>query len=185
MLVKGLRTGITTGTCAAAAAKAAVLAWSGLQPQTVEVDSPQGKAISVPIAKFEVNSEGGRAAVIKDAGDDPDITHGITIIATVALNASADIIIKAGPGVGTVTKPGLAVAVGRTAVNPGPRKMIVEALLKVLPADCGAVVTISIPEGEDGRSGPLIRRWGSSADFRLSVPPGSWNRCPRRPLKPH
>lgn len=143
-----MRTGITTGTCAAAAAKAAVLAWLGQKPRTVSVVSPQGKSIAVAIAQSDTIPGGGQATVIKDAGDDPDITHGATIVAEVRLQEGADIRIEAGPGVGIVTKPGLAVPVGQPAINPGPRKMIFQAVGETLPPGWGAVVTVSIPQGE-------------------------------------
>lgn len=148
MSPKVLRSGITTGTCAAAATKAAVLAWQGRTPAAVEVASPQGKVITVPIAACNVIPGGAIASVVKDAGDDPDITNGVTITVAVEVNASTEIVIKAGPGVGTVTKPGLAVPAGQPAVNPGPRKMIMQAIGDVLPEAHGAVVTISIPDGE-------------------------------------
>jgi cobalt-precorrin-5B (C1)-methyltransferase len=144
-----MRTGITTGTCAAAAAKAAVLAWKNKLPTIVDVVSPQGRVIAVPIAAAIATAEGGNASVIKDAGDDPDITNGVMICAAIQLlQNSSDVVLKAGQGVGTVTKPGLAVPVGGPAINPGPRAMITQAVRDVLPAQTGAIVTISIPEGE-------------------------------------
>jgi cobalt-precorrin-5B (C1)-methyltransferase len=148
ILSKTLRTGITTGTCAAAAAKAAVLAWQGQLPVAVEVLSPQGRSIPVTIITAESTVSGGKASVVKDAGDDPDITNGVTIIVEVEVTALTDIVIKAGSGVGVVTKPGLAVPVGQPAVNPGPRQMITQAVRDVLHDQQGAIVTISIPNGE-------------------------------------
>lgn len=144
-----MRTGITTGTCAAAAAKAAILAWKNQIPTRVEVLSPQGRAISVPIAAAAAQQGGGSASVIKDAGDDPDITNGVMITADIELLPDCtDVVLKSGKGVGTVTKPGLAVAVGEPAINPGPQTMITAAVRAVLPEKTGAIVTISIPEGE-------------------------------------
>jgi cobalt-precorrin-5B (C1)-methyltransferase len=143
-----LRTGITTGTCAAAAARAAILAWLGEAPTAVDVVLPKGDCITVPVVAAAKSAAGGSAAVIKDAGDDPDITHGVTIRAEVKINSAGDVTIRAGEGVGTVTKPGLAVAVGEPAINPVPRKMIVQAVRELLPDGCGAVITISIPGGE-------------------------------------
>lgn len=148
MPAKILRSGITTGTCAAAAAKAAILAWLGRPADTVEVALPKGHTISVPVAASWRLDGGGGAAVVKDAGDDPDITNGVKVEATVVVNPSADIVIKAGPGVGTVTKPGLAVPPGEPAVNPVPRRMIIQAAREVLPAGHGAQITIAIPDGE-------------------------------------
>jgi cobalt-precorrin-5B (C1)-methyltransferase len=86
--------------------------------------------------------------VCKDSGDDPDITNGVEIHAEVKLSASLDIVIQGGQGVGVVTKPGLAVKVGESAINPTPRQMIHDAVKKVLPPDVGAIVTIAIPGGE-------------------------------------
>lgn len=143
-----MRSGITTGTCAAAATKAALLAWRGESPATVDVTSPQGHIINVKINTSQRLSFGGQASIIKDAGDDPDVTHGTTISAEIVINKTNEIILQAGIGVGIVTKPGLSVAVGQPAINPGPRKMIMQAIQDVLPADHGVTVTISIPEGE-------------------------------------
>lgn len=145
---KPMRKGITTGTCAAAAAKAAILAWQGQELAAVEVVSPQGVPLVVPIAESHATAAGGKGWVIKDAGDDPDITNGVKIAAEVIITEQPEIIIKAGEGVGTVTKPGLAVEVGQPAVNPGPRTMITKAVADCLPAGKGAVVTVSVPGGE-------------------------------------
>jgi cobalt-precorrin-5B (C1)-methyltransferase len=147
-LSKKMRSGITTGTCAAAATKAALLAWKGESPTMVDVTSPQGHLIKVEIATSQRLSTGGKASVIKDAGDDPDVTHGTTISAEIEINTANEIILQAGIGVGIVTKPGLSVAVGEPAINPGPRKMIMQAIQDVLPDGHGVTVTISIPEGE-------------------------------------
>lgn len=144
---KKLRSGFTTGTCAAAAAKAAALAYYGQTPAAVEVFSPQGHSLHIPVEESIATATGGIATVRKDAGDDPDITNGTAIVVELVITDQPDIIIKAGIGVGTVTKPGLAVAVGEPAVNPGPRKMISHALRETLPQNQGAVVTISIPDG--------------------------------------
>ena len=144
-----MRTGITTGTCAAAGAKAAILAWRNQVPTIVDVVSPQGRVISVPIVTATATTEGGSASVSKDAGDDPDITNGVLINVDIkVLQNTTDVILKAGIGVGTVTKPGLAVPVGDPAINPGPRAMITQAVRDVLPSETGVIVTISIPEGE-------------------------------------
>ncbi|WP_425061349.1 cobalt-precorrin-5B (C(1))-methyltransferase CbiD [Sporomusa carbonis] len=143
-----MRKGITTGTCAAAAAKAAVMAWQGQHVAAVEVISPQGITLVAPVAESQAIAGGGVASVIKDAGDDPDITHGAQIVAEVIVTDDPEIVIKAGEGVGTVTKPGLAVPVGQPAVNPGPRTMITKAVFDCLPPGKGAVVTVSVPGGE-------------------------------------
>lgn len=145
---KTMRTGITTGACAAAATKAAILVWAGNPATVVTVTSPQGRGIKVSIAESKKTVSGGYAAVIKDAGDDPDITHGATLTSSVEILPGTDILIKAGRGVGVVTKPGLSVSIGEPAINPGPRQMILTAVQDVLPEGYGAVVTVSIPEGE-------------------------------------
>lgn len=145
---KQMRTGITTGTCAAAAAKAAVLAWCGQSVEQVVVLSPQQKPIAVVIADSSRTERGGKAAVVKDAGDDPDITNGVTIEAAVEVAEGVDTVLRAGSGVGTVTLPGLSVPVGKPAINPGPRQMILAAVRDALPPGWGAVVTVSIPGGE-------------------------------------
>lgn len=148
MSPKQLRSGFTTGACAAAAAKAAVLAWLGQPAEIAEVLSPQGRSITVPIAASEAWENGGSASVIKDAGDDPDITNGVIITTEVKVTSEPGVVIKAGVGVGMVTKPGLSVAVGEPAVNPGPREMIDKAVCEVLPTGKGAEIVISIPDGE-------------------------------------
>jgi cobalt-precorrin-5B (C1)-methyltransferase len=149
MSERPLRRGITTGTCAAAAAKAAVLAALGRPAEAVEVISPQGQTITVAIAASQSAENGGSAAVVKDAGDDPDITHGMTVSASIELTAAGGIVIRGGEGIGTVTKPGLSVPVGQPAINPGPRQMITEAVSGVLPDGRGAVVTVAIPGGRE------------------------------------
>ena len=144
-----LRTGFTTGTCAAAAAKAALLAWQGQQPQTVGVFTPQGRVLTIAVAAAAADAAGGYGEVIKDAGDDPDITHGCKVTARVAVLPHPGVEIAAGEGVGIVTKPGLAVPPGQPAVNPGPRQMIVRAVEEVLSPGQGALVTVSIPGGAE------------------------------------
>lgn len=159
---KKLRSGYTTGTCAAAATKAALevllkydkqnscisLPASGLVKE-VSVDLPKGGTIIVPIKSVTVDGNVIIAEVIKDAGDDPDITHGASIFASVEfLTADHEIIILGGKGVGRVTKPGLSVPVGEAAINPVPRKMIVSEIKKILPPQKGLKVTISVPDGE-------------------------------------
>lgn len=145
---KILRSGFTTGTCAAAAAKAALAAYYDEFKPVVEVVTPQGKVLTVPVASAHVLPDGGCASIIKDAGDDPDITNGVAIAAEVRVNRENLIRILAGQGVGTVTKPGLSVPVGEPAINPGPLWMIQDAVKSLLHSGHGADVTISIPEGE-------------------------------------
>lgn len=145
---KGLRTGFTTGSCAAAAAKAAARALvCGLELTEVTVNLPRGGKATLKVARIEKENDFCRAYVTKDAGDDPDVTHGLTIVAEVSL-AKGDISVVGGTGIGIVTKPGLAVPVGESAINPVPRQMIIDEVKKELSLGLGAKVTISAPGGE-------------------------------------
>jgi cobalt-precorrin-5B (C1)-methyltransferase len=149
-----LRRGWTTGACAAAAARAAFTALlSGRFPDPVAIRLPRGTTASFPLALAELGEGRARAGVVKDAGDDPDVTHGAPIIADVTWAASGSgIVFTAGEGVGTVTRAGLPLAVGEPAINPAPRARISRALHEAaeengaLPPD--VVVTISIPDGK-------------------------------------
>lgn len=140
-----LREGVTTGTCAAAAARASVQ-WqiSGQCPENICVDTPAGKTLCLSVVPEEFPACG----VIKDAGDDPDVTDGCEVIARVRLlEETGDILFKAGEGIGRVTRPGLKLPVGEAAINPVPRKMIEEEIRRCV-GDTGAEVEISIPGGE-------------------------------------
>ena len=141
-----LRRGWTTGACAAAATKAAFAALlTGKFPDPVSIQLPKGENPSFALA-LEGKGEGwAQAGIIKDAGDDPDVTHGCTVIATVRMTGKG-ITFKAGEGVGTVTKAGLPVAVGEPAINPVPREM----MRKVIEEQGGrdVEIEISIPGGE-------------------------------------
>jgi cobalt-precorrin-5B (C1)-methyltransferase len=150
---RALRRGWTTGTCATAAAKAAYLGWiTGEFPDPVEIAIPSGARPAFALALHERTSDGARAGVVKDAGDDPDVTHGALIVATIrAAPASAGVVFRAGAGVGTVTRPGLPVPVGEPAINPVPRRMIRAALAEAAAASGGPAdveVEIAIPGGE-------------------------------------
>ncbi len=147
---KMLRKGYTTGTCAAAAAQAAAyLLATGEMPAQVQVELPQGRSITLPLARCEYTAQGALAAVTKDGGDDPDITSGLDILAEVRLTEDDAIAIAGGRGVGTVTLAGLKVPVGQAAINPTPRAMIEQNLRRVLPKGKGAQVVISAPGGEE------------------------------------
>lgn len=144
-----LRTGYTTGSCSAAAAKAAALAlFHGITAEEVTISLPQGGNITLAVSLVEKGEGTCRAEVIKDAGDDPDVTHGLTLVAEVSLSGE-EITISGGRGVGTVTKPGLAVPVGQSAINPVPRQMIEHEVREVLGPGVGARVVISAPGGEE------------------------------------
>lgn len=157
---KELRVGFSTGTAAAAAAKAALgLLLEGRPPGAVLVDLPDGGRLNIAVHEVRQLSAGvAEAAVIKDGGDDPDVTHRAEVRARVAVlsgpGKGSEVILQGGSGVGRVTKPGLPVAVGQPAINPVPRRMIREALEEVWrsrgldPADMRLEVEISVPRGE-------------------------------------
>lgn len=148
-----LRKGWTTGACAAAAAKAAFMALHGGGfPDPVGIVLPRGVTPSFSLARAELGQHQAVAGIIKDAGDDPDITHGALVLATVtSAPAGSGIHFRAGEGVGTITLPGLPLPPGEPAINPGPRAHIT-ANLTAAAAQLGvaadAVVTIAIPGGE-------------------------------------
>jgi cobalt-precorrin-5B (C1)-methyltransferase len=171
--MKKLRSGYTTGACAAAAAKGAMLAFlSGNAVREVDIPFPGGSRVTFALSRCELLATAPKtavAAVIKDAGDDPDVTNRAVIEAAICVNqdedASEKITLKGGKGVGTVTKPGLAVAVGEPAINPVPRMMISEAVEEALQQECGGcsgrfTVTISVPEGEFLATKTLNNRLG-------------------------
>ena len=160
-----LRRGWTTGTCAAAAAKAAFAALvTGEFPDPVEVTLPRGERPSFALAMTRKDRASASAGVIKDAGDDPDVTHGALIVATVRAGAlGAGVTFRAGEGVGTVTRPGLPLPPGEPAINPVPRRMIRDAIAEVAAAaGCAAdaEVEIAIPGGVELAAKTLNGRLG-------------------------
>ena len=149
-----LRTGFTTGTSATAATKAALLALISSQIyNTLEVALPKGKIVKLHIAwtRYSPNTQSVTSAVIKDAGDDPDVTHGAEICSTVSLtNDRGCVEIDGGVGVGRVTRPGLGLEIGHAAINPVPKKMIEQVVrdtAKSILTDQGVKVIISVPKG--------------------------------------
>jgi cobalt-precorrin-5B (C1)-methyltransferase len=153
---KSLRTGYTTGTCAAAATKAALTTLvNGEKLAKVNVSLPKDKHIVIDIAwiRYE-NEKSVTAAVIKDGGDDPDVTNGAEIWSTVSLSETSNkIIIDGGKGVGRVTKPGLGLEIGKAAINPTPLKMISHAIDEIFGQQqknrYGLSILISVPKGEE------------------------------------
>jgi cobalt-precorrin-5B (C1)-methyltransferase len=144
--MKGLRTGYTTGACAAAAAKAAAsLLVDGNRAASVSISLPGGETTSFPITSMEAGEKWASAVVKKFAGDDPDVTDGVVVVVTVQRAGGTGVVFEAGEGVGRVTKAGLAVPPGEPAINPGPRRMI-EAALREVTSE-GLRVRISIPGG--------------------------------------
>jgi cobalt-precorrin-5B (C1)-methyltransferase len=144
-----LTTGFTTGSAAAAAAVAAVRFLFDESCGTVTLRLPGDKEIVIPVTGCRRTDEGAEGWITKDAGDDPDITHGAVIAADVKLSDESGITILGGNGVGVVTKPGLLVPPGKAAINPGPMALIRKSLGHVLPQGMGAKVIISIPGGEE------------------------------------
>lgn len=174
-----MRNGFTTGSCAAAAAKAAVtMLLGGSRVEKVKINTPAGVVYEADIAEIRIKEDEVRCGVRKDAGDDPDITDGALIVATVSVmkgdgaetfqNAGAEacrdagaearndaatrIRIEGGEGVGVVTRPGLDQPVGQPAINSVPRAMITEAVSDVMDFfDCGASlrVVLSVPGGAE------------------------------------
>jgi cobalt-precorrin-5B (C1)-methyltransferase len=147
---QALRTGWTTGTCAAAAAKAATTALAtGKAQETVEIGLPDGRRVRFPVDECTLNETQAQAVVVKDAGDDPDVTHGARLTATVRWRERPGIDLQGGVGVGVVTKPGLGLEPGAPAINPVPRQMITQSVGEAVDlARRGVEVTISVPGGE-------------------------------------
>jgi cobalt-precorrin-5B (C1)-methyltransferase len=140
-----LRRGWTTGACATAAVKAAYTALlTGQFPDPVSITLPKGEQPAFPLALEEKGEGWARVGIIKDAGDDPDVTHGAIVIATVRFRGKG-VTFKAGEGVGMVTKPGLPIAVGEPAINPVPRQMIMAEIAALGGGD--VEIEISIPDG--------------------------------------
>ncbi|MCI5113459.1 MAG: cobalt-precorrin-5B (C(1))-methyltransferase [Candidatus Electrothrix sp. AW1] len=171
-----LRSGYTTGACAAAAAKAATLILLGKpSPEQVDIPFPDGERHSFFLHTCGLEGDTARASVIKDAGDDPDVTNGAEIIAVVSKNTAEKtakndelVAIRAGSGVGIVTKPGLPIAQGEPAINPVPQQMIRQAVAEVMSLvtlvsqdiSLSLVVTISVRNGEELAKNTLNQRLG-------------------------
>ncbi|HEY2133249.1 MAG TPA: cobalt-precorrin-5B (C(1))-methyltransferase [Acetobacteraceae bacterium] len=144
-----LRFGWTTGACAAAAAKAAFTALlTGDFPDPVEITLPRGHVVAFALAETGWRGNAAMAAIVKDAGDDPDVTHG-ALVRAIVIRAppGSGIAFRAGEGIGTVSRPGLPVPPGEPAINPIPRQMIRDALAAANCAPADAIVEISIPGG--------------------------------------
>ncbi|HEX8630017.1 MAG TPA: cobalt-precorrin-5B (C(1))-methyltransferase [Catenuloplanes sp.] len=184
-----LRTGWTTGTCASAAARAAAqLLLTGDAPDWVEVALPSGRRVTFAVERAELlgpvdptgwvgpaepaergaatgprgavaADRAARAVVVKDAGDDPDVTNGALLTATVCWRPTPGIALYGGEGVGVVTRPGLGLTVGGPAINPVPRRMITQAVAEVV-GERGTQVVISVPDGERMARKTTNRRLG-------------------------
>jgi cobalt-precorrin-5B (C1)-methyltransferase len=163
---KNLRYGYTTGACAAAAAKgAAQMLRDQRLVEDVELNLPSGDTVRFPLRGQIVRNDAASCYVVKDAGDDPDVTNGAEIHATVAVKFFTPhrIIIEGGAGIGRVTKPGLAVPVGEWAINPVPRRMVLEGVKEVFAMRClpaTLTITLSIPDGAERAKKTLNDRLG-------------------------
>lgn len=149
-----LRTGFTTGTAAAAAAKAAVIHLLTGKAQTlVNVPLPTDDRLDIPVLESRLHGETAESAVMKDGGDDPDVTHKAVIRAKVTPHSQAETVLLGGSGVGVVTRPGLPVPVGQSAINPVPRAQILQAVEEAKshcsePLHAEFCVEISVDRGE-------------------------------------
>ncbi|WP_090159184.1 cobalt-precorrin-5B (C(1))-methyltransferase [Loktanella sp. DSM 29012] len=145
-----LRRGWTTGACATAATKAALARlWGGAFPAEVTITLPRGETPVFALAHMDAGSDWAEVGITKDAGDDPDVTHGALIIVRVAASAGG-VRFRAGTGVGTVTKPGLPIPPGEPAINPVPRQMmtdVVDAMARDHGCPADVTITVSIPGG--------------------------------------
>lgn len=147
---KNLRGGFTTGAAAAAGALASLYFLRGEKKDRIDFLALDKTPLSIPIKNVESTAFGAKAEVIKDAGDDPDITNGVSIFTEIHILKDTDkIIFKAGVGIGIVTKKGLALEVGEPAINPGPRKLIANLIKPLLNENMGAEIIISIPVGKE------------------------------------
>jgi cobalt-precorrin-5B (C1)-methyltransferase len=149
-----LRSGFTTGACAAAASRGALLALLSQQPvPNAAIRLPGGQMVEFALHSCIFSESEGRASVIKDAGDDPDVTHQAEICSRVTWAKESGVVFQRGVGVGLVTKRGLPVAPGEPAINPAPRKLIADMILETLGefglACRGVQVEISVPQGEE------------------------------------
>jgi cobalt-precorrin-5B (C1)-methyltransferase len=150
-----LRSGYTTGTCAAGATKASLLTMlTGKLVKSINVSLPKGRSANLLIAWTRIDEDSSvTSSVIKNAGDDPDVTHGAEICSTVSfLSSKGLVIIEGGRGVGRVTKPGLGLQLGNAAINPVPMSMIMQVVREVASSQVeshGIKVVISVPRGEE------------------------------------
>ena len=151
---ENLRSGYTTGACAAAASKGALVALVSQRPVAdIAIHLPAGQTVTFALHSCTFTEREGRASVIKDAGDDPDVTHLAEFCSRVTWESEPGVIFRRGVGVGLVTKKGLPVPPGEPAINPAPRKLIAETIQEVLAehrlAGRGVAVEISVPKGEE------------------------------------
>jgi cobalt-precorrin-5B (C1)-methyltransferase len=185
--VKEMRRGWTTGACAAAAARSAYTALFETEfPDPVAITLPGGQRPSFALARHALSDGVAEVAIVKDAGDDPDVTHGALVVVRLRLlNAGEGVRFRAGEGIGTVTREGLELDVGEPAINPAPRRMIVAEIMDVAAAhgvSPDVEVEIAIPGGEQLAKKTLNGRLGLStvclswaqpeSSFRFPAPLG-------------
>ena len=156
---KALRTGFSTGACAAAAAQAAGAALGGTLVRAVTIGFPSGERHEFAVHSLRRQGGTATAVVVKDAGDDPDVTHGAHLTVTASWRNDGEVVLHRGEGVGMVTLPGLGLPVGEPAINPVPRQMITDAVYEA-SGGRGADVTISVPGGERMARKTTNRRLG-------------------------
>ena len=151
---KKLRTGFTTGSCATASSKAGVLSIINQKEiKKIDIILPKRTRLDIQINSCQFTKNSAKCSVIKDGGDDPDVTHGAEIFVDVELTDKiGEIEIDGGEGVGRVTKPGLGLEIGSAAINPTPKKMILENVKEVgneLLEKNGIKVIVSVPKGKE------------------------------------
>ncbi|MDR1516102.1 MAG: cobalt-precorrin-5B (C(1))-methyltransferase CbiD [Synergistaceae bacterium] len=141
--------GFTTGTAAAAAAVAAVRFLMDKSCSAVGLSLPAGRDVIIPVTGCLRTEKGAEAWVTKDSGSDPDVTHGAVIVSSVEILDFPGVTVLGGKGIGVVTKPGLPISPGKAAINPSPLTLIRKSIEAELPQGNGAIVSISIPGGEE------------------------------------
>ena len=149
---KKLRCGYTTGTCATAATKVAILVLLKKikkDEKFVKLKVPAGETLTIPIEKIEIYKNFTKVTILKDGGDDPDVTHGAEIVSKVSFRNDKKINIFGGIGVGKVTKEGLPVKIGKSAINPTPMKMLKNVAETLLADKIGVDIEISVPKGKE------------------------------------
>lgn len=147
---KKLKYGYTTGSCATAAAKAAtIILLTGKTIDTIKIATPKGWDLILQVIDIHRTKDTVSCTIVKDGGDDPDITSGLKIIATVKKNSNGEINISGGKGVGIVTKKGLGIEIGKSAINKTPLKTIHDEVLSITKGKTGIDVEISVPKGEE------------------------------------
>ena len=161
-MAKQLKGGYTTGACLAAGAKAGAMIMQGEDPgDRVDIMALDGTPLQIPIASVELLVQGVKVEIIKDAGDDPDITNGTSVYVTFSFLTSEQlqpvygqsilykqILFEAGQGIGRATKPGLSLAVGEPAINPGPRQLVYNSIKDII-GDKACLVRVDIPAGTE------------------------------------